>query len=155
MIAHSGGYQAAAGVLQLGDVPRIAEVVLLDALYGGEDVFAGWIDARLQRFDARAGDHVRFVDLYTCCGGTTARSRALARRAGGALAAAGLANALYDDDGEGDVDAAALEHPAVFKRVPRDHSALPAAYVRPVLEAAGFARIAAPEAPASHSLPPK
>jgi hypothetical protein len=155
VIAHSGGYQAAASVLSLGDVPRITEVDLLDALYGADDVFADWIKARSARFDPRVEGGVRFVDLYTCCGGTVAGSRALARIAGDTLAAARLGGAFYDDDGDRDVDTDALAHSIVFKRVPREHAAMPGAYVRPLLEAAGFARIAAPTGSLSHSLRPK
>jgi hypothetical protein len=74
VVAHSGGYQAAAAVLAMGDVPSITEVVLLDALYGADEVFARWVgDAG---FDASR----RLVDLYTCCGGTLERSRRLRRR---------------------------------------------------------------------------
>jgi hypothetical protein len=142
LIAHSGGYQAAAGLLALGDLPHVAEVVLLDALYGGRDVFIRWIRDRSRRFDPRADDAVRFVDLYTCCGGTADASRNLARGTRDVLAA--LPGALFDDDGDGDLSATMLQHPVVFKRVPLAHSALPAAYVRAVVESAGFARIPPP-----------
>jgi hypothetical protein len=141
LIAHSGGYQAAAGALMLGDVPRVTEVALLDALYGADEVFSGWVEGEVGRFDARLEDALRFVDLYTCCGGTAEASRALARRSADALSKAGLAGALYDDDGEGDVNPTALAHPVLFKRVPRQHADLPGAYVRQLVEAAGFARI--------------
>ncbi len=159
VIAHSGGYQAAASMLALGDVPSITEVDLLDALYGADEVFADWIKGRASRFDPRIGHGVRFVDLYTCCGGTLTGSRALARIAGDTLEDARLGSAFYDDDGEKDVDPDALAHSIVFKRVPREHAAMPGVYVRQLLEAAGFARITAPAAaPArslSHSLRPK
>lgn len=128
VVAHSGGYQAAATVLAMGDVPSITEVVLLDALYGADEVFARWVgDAR---FDAAR----RFVDLYTCCGGTLERSRALA-----ALVHDAGPRILDDDSSDPELSGAALEHPFVFKRVPRPHAELPEAYLRPVLEAAGFA----------------
>jgi hypothetical protein len=141
VVAHSGGYQAAAGVLSLGDVPRITEVDLLDALYGADTVFAHWMKSQILRFDPRASDGLRFVDLYTCCGGTTDGSRALALATRAALAEVGLAAALYDDDGNDEVNTAALAHPVVFKRVPRAHTDLPRAYLREVVEAAGFAHI--------------
>jgi hypothetical protein len=144
IIAHSGGYQAAAGLLALGDLPHVAEVVLLDALYGADNVFAGWIQDRSRRLDPRADDAVRFVDLYTCCGGTADASRNLARRTRDVLSRAAMAHAMFDDDSDDELLASMLQHPVVFKRVPLPHSALPGAYVRAVVESAGFARIPAP-----------
>ena len=125
IVAHSGGYQGAAGLLTLGDLPHVSEVVLLDALYGADDVFAGWIDDRSRLFDPGASDALRFVDLYTCCGGTADGSRTLARRARDALTRAAMPDAVFDDDAETDLVPAMLEHPVVFKRVPLAHSALP------------------------------
>jgi hypothetical protein len=123
VMAHSGGYQAAATVVAMGDLPQISEVVLLDALYGADDVFRSWV-----------ADGRRFVDLYTCCGGTLERSRALSGQAG-------RGEAVFDDDGDSDLDSGALSHLVVFKRVPAAHSDLPRAYARVVLENAGFAPI--------------
>jgi pimeloyl-ACP methyl ester carboxylesterase len=68
VVAHSGGYQAAAATLALGGV-RVDDVVLLDALYGADDVFGSAV---------RGG--VGLLDLYTCCGGTDGHSRAPASR---------------------------------------------------------------------------
>jgi hypothetical protein len=152
LVAHSGGYQAAASALALGDVARVTEVDLLDALYGADDVFAGWIGAQAPRFDPRVSDPLRFVDLYTCCGGTMDGSRALARRAAEALTRAGVPEALADDDLEAPVEASALAHGVVFKRVPGPHGELPRAFLRELLQAAGFAHI---ERSSSHSLRPK
>ena len=97
-------------------------------------------------------DPLRFVDLYTCCGGTTDGSRALARRAAEALTRAGVPEALADDDVEAPVEASALAHGVVFKRVPGPHGELPRAFLRELLQAAGFAHI---ERSSSHSLRPK
>lgn len=127
VVAHSGGYQAAATVLAMGDVPSVTEVVLLDALYGADEVFTGWVDGA--SFDASR----RFVDLYTCCGGTLERSRALA------AVARDSGPSVLDDDSDSELYRQALERPLVFKRVPRPHGELPGAYLRPILEAAGFA----------------
>jgi hypothetical protein len=145
VIAHSGGYQAAASVLQFGDVPEITEVDLLDALYGAEETFSAWIRHGVGLFDPRLRGPMRFIDLYTCCGGTVERSRAMASVARDAAAAAGWRQAVYDDDGVDDLDERALAHSIVFKRVPRAHPELPRAYVQVLLESAGFARIADPE----------
>jgi hypothetical protein len=128
LIAHSGGYQAAASALKFGDLPHVREVVLLDSLYGAENVFADWLSHR--------PDRARLVDLYTAAGGTLARSRAMAGRT---LADPELRDRVYDDDTDAPLDPAALVHPIVFKRVPLAHAELPRAYVRPLLEAAGFA----------------
>jgi len=144
IIAHSGGYQAAAGLLEFGDLPNVAEIDLLDALYGASDVFAQWIDTRSAHFDPRAREGpggARFVDLYTCCGGTADASRELARRTHDALSRAAMPDAVFDDDGDGELLPAVLAHPIVFRRVPRAHSALPGAYVRALVEATGFARL--------------
>ncbi len=83
VMAHSGGYQAAASALRYGGLPRITEVDLLDAFYGADDIFEDWVGRAVDRDDPR----LRFVDLYTGAGGTVDRSRALAAlahaRAGG------------------------------------------------------------------------
>jgi pimeloyl-ACP methyl ester carboxylesterase len=152
LVAHSGGYQAAASALALGDVARVTEVDLLDALYGADDVFSRWIEAQALRFDPRVSDPLRFVDLYTCCGGTTEPSRALARRASSELSRAGLAGALSDDDLEAPVASRALAHGVVFKRVPGPHGDLPRAYFRELVQSAGFAHI---QSYPSHSPRPK
>jgi hypothetical protein len=128
VVAHSGGYQAAAAAVAMGEVPAVHEVVLLDALYGADDVFARWV-AEAQ-FDASR----RFVDLYTCCGGTLERSRTLA-----ALAEDVSPGLVEDDDGDGELRARTLARPLAFKRVPRLHTELPGAYFRAVVGAAGFA----------------
>ena len=138
VIAHSGGYQAAASVVELGDVPSITEVDLLDGLYGGDDVFLSWIRDTVALFDPRLRGP-RFVDLYTCCGGTLDRSRAIAAEAKAAAELAGWSDVVYDDDGDAELDPKALTHPIVFKRVPRSHRELPLAYVRALVESAGFA----------------
>jgi hypothetical protein len=151
VVAHSGGYQAAASALSLGDVPRITEVDLLDALYGADEVFFRWMTSEIERFDARASDGLRLVNLYTCCGGTADASRAMALAAHSALARAGLARDLYDDDSDQDLEAASLAHPVVIKEVPRPHTDLPRTYMRELMQAAGFAHIAGYP---SHSLRP-
>jgi hypothetical protein len=144
IMAHSGGYQAAAGVLEAGDLPRVTEVELLDALYGGQNIFARWIANDAQRFDSRISGKLRFVDLYTCCGGTQESSRSMVGRVRDILGPVGLADGVRDDDSASDLDERDLTAPALFKRVRRSHADLPRAYVRTLLEYAGFARISAP-----------
>lgn len=141
IIAHSGGYQAAAALLRFGDLPRVTEVVLLDALYGGEETFLDFVRGSVASFDPRAPALRRFVDLYTCCAGTVGHSDAMRAAASEAVSAAGWPQALYASDLDDDLAPAALDHAIVFKRVPQSHSELPRRYVATLLEAAGFAAI--------------
>jgi hypothetical protein len=138
VIAHSGGYQAAASAVAFGDLPQISEIDLLDAYYGADEIFRSWALDSVERFDGSR----RFVDLYTCCGGTVGRARDLV-----ALLTSedGSSAMLQDDDGEDELDQASLAFPVVLKRVPREHQDLPRAYVRSLVEAAGFAPIHEPE----------
>jgi hypothetical protein len=144
VMAHSGGYQALASVLETGDLPRITEVILLDALYGGEDIFVRWVADDAARFDPRIRAGLKFVDLYTCCGGTARASRSTLERIRSALGAAGIGQAIYDDDSDRAIDPGGLRRPIVFKRLADEHSDLPRVYVRPLLENAGFASLPAP-----------
>ena len=149
LVAHSGGYQAAASALEFGDVPRVTEVDLLDALYGADEVFLRWMRSQARRFDPRVSDPLRLVDLYTCCGGTADRSRALAQQASESFSLAGVSGVFWDDDAETPASPDALAHGVVFKRVPGPHGDLPRTYMRELVHAAGFARI---EWVSSHSL---
>ena len=72
-------------------------------------------------------------DLYTCCGGTADRSRALAERSREALTKAGLARAFSDSNVAGSA--------VVFKEVTQAHDELPRTYLRELVLAAGFAPI--------------
>jgi pimeloyl-ACP methyl ester carboxylesterase len=141
VMAHSGGYQAAAAILQAGDLPRVTEVDLLDALYGGQDLFLQWIADEPARFDPRIAARRRFVDLYTCCGGTLAASRAMMDGIRDVLEPLDLAARVADDDSASDLAPGALGGAVVFKRVPSAHADVPRLYVRALLEAAGFSRI--------------
>jgi hypothetical protein len=89
VVAHSGGYQAAASVLAFGDLPQITEVDLLDSFYGADDVFQAWALDAVDRFDGSR----RFVDLYTASGGTLDRSRALAALLGAEAGASSMRHA--------------------------------------------------------------
>jgi hypothetical protein len=149
LVAHSGGYQAAASALALGDLPRVTDIVLLDALYGADDVFSSWTRDATRDAERDTSNGLdpsrRLVDLYTCCGGTLERSRTLAVMADRTRREVGE-SPVFDDDSDADLDAADLRHPLVFKRVEGPHGTLPQTYFRAILEGAGFPRIA-PEAP--------
>lgn len=131
VVAHSGGYQAAASTLAFGDLPQITEVDLLDAYYGADDVVRSWALDAVDRYDRSR----RFVDLYTTGGGTGDRSRSLAALLG---AEDGAATMLASDDGDAEVDDELLAHPVVVKHVPREHMDLPRAYFRALVASAGF-----------------
>jgi hypothetical protein len=120
VVAHSGGYQAAAATLTLGGV-RIDDVVLLDALYGADEVYGSAV---------RGG--VRLLDLYTCCGGTDGHSRALAAALARALG--GSDGNVVIDDGDADLDPTTLTHTVFFKRVPAAHALLPRLYARVIFD---------------------
>jgi hypothetical protein len=142
LIAHSGGYLAAAAALEAGDVPEVTEVVLLDALYGAEGVFERWIRDDIGGFAPSRAARLRWVDLYTCCAGTAEPSRAFATTLEAPLAAVGGRATV--DDGPGELAPAILRDAVVFKRVPVGHSEVPRTYVRAIVEAAGFAPIRLP-----------
>jgi pimeloyl-ACP methyl ester carboxylesterase len=135
VVAHSGGYQAAADALRYGQVLQIGELDLLDALYGADDVFSEWARDAAATLDVPR----RFVDLYTTGGGTLDRSRALAAIARGAAGA--YADRVYDDDRNAELAEGNLARPVVFKRVKQGHSELPEAYLGVLLRAAGFAPV--------------
>ena len=134
VVAHSGGYQAAASAVRYGEIPQISEVDLLDAFYGANDVFSDWAVQAVRTLDRPR----RFVDLYTDTGGTLERSRALAAIA--RAAAGGFGARVVVDDTDADLSEESLGRPVVFKRVPRPHSELPRAYLRDIVRASGFAR---------------
>jgi len=142
VVAHSGGYQAAASAVRYGELEQLTEVDLLDALYGAEDIFEDWV------MRAASGDvpRLRFVNLYTSEGGTADRSRSLASVARRAVR--NLDGFVTDDDATTELTAESLTRPVVFKRVPRNHAQLPRAYITSLLRAAGFAPI--PPLPAAN-----
>ena len=133
VVAHSGGYQAAASAVRYGEIPQISEVDLLDAFYGANDVFADWAIQAIEASDRPR----RFVDLYTTTGGTFERSRALAAVA--RAASIGYGQRVKEDDTDADLSEESLGGPIVFKRVPRPHWELPHAYLRDIVRASGFA----------------
>lgn len=75
VVSHSGGYDAAADLATLGGVP-VAEVALLDSLYGRQGSFLAWIQKDLSGF---ASLERRFFDVYTDSGGTLTNSQKFAK----------------------------------------------------------------------------
>jgi pimeloyl-ACP methyl ester carboxylesterase len=140
VVAHSGGYQAAAAVVARGEVP-VTELALLDAYYGADEVFRGWATDALDPIDPSEEER-RFVDLYTCCAGTLDRSRALSVELGArqAAAAEGISTVFFDED-TGDLTDESLEARVVVARVPELHPAVPGLRFRALLEHADIAHI--------------
>jgi hypothetical protein len=136
LIAHSGGYQAAAAALQFGDLPAVQEVVLFDALYGASGVFFDWMAGQVEREEDRWAPRFRFVDLYTCCGGTEKPSKRLASDVEESLSRRGLGRLLSHD--EGGLGRLQTVPSVVFAQVPDAHSAVPRTYFRSVLESSAL-----------------
>ncbi|MDB4969759.1 MAG: hypothetical protein JWN44_5448 [Myxococcales bacterium] len=113
--SHSGGYQAAAAVANTGGVP-VAELYLLDSLYGNTADFDTWAKA--------PGPGRRFADVYTNGGGTLANSQAMADRARAWVPAA----QLLDDRTTATLTDAEYAHQLIFKLSALAHDGVPAYY---------------------------
>ncbi len=70
VFAHSGGYNAAASLI-IGDDLLIQQCLLLDALYGFEVIFAGFVR------DVAAKKRRRFFSMWTPMSGTPAHNQSL------------------------------------------------------------------------------
>jgi hypothetical protein len=120
--SHSGGYQAAGAIVARGGVP-VAELYLLDSLYGDT--------ADFDAFARQRGDGGRFADLYTTGGGTLANSQAMADRA---RAQAWVAPAELSDERTGaPLPDGGLGHALVFRLTAVAHDAVPAQFFGPLL----------------------
>jgi hypothetical protein len=127
VMAHSGGILPAAAVVR--DRPTgLNSVVLLDALYNSEAVFAAWIAENARRFGP-GGDR-RFATVYTDNGGTITRAQALAGTTRAAIDAVGLGSELLDDRSTRTLTPADYAKHAIFKRSALDHDALAPYYPR-------------------------
>jgi hypothetical protein len=115
--SHSGGYQAAAGIAERGGIP-IAELYLLDSLYGNTTDFDAWAHAVLPG--------KRFADVYTQGGGTLANSQAMATRA--AQQNWVPAAQLVDDRTTATWPDAEYAHELLFKLSELSHDGVPAYY---------------------------
>jgi hypothetical protein len=132
VMAHSGGYQAAATVLRFGDLPRLREVVLLDALYGADEIFGA----------AATDRSLRVVDLYTSSAGTAERSLALADLARRSGRAVGVVEGDAEKPADDGVIRALISRSSgpdvLVQRVETPHADLPQVYTGAILSAAGF-----------------
>jgi hypothetical protein len=139
VMAHSGGYVAAAAVARVGEVAALRELALLDALYGEVSTFDRWVQGGLARFVPPAATGLRFVDVYTTSGGTRANSRAMAGRAVAWLSGAGRLGSLLDDDTVTMLEPEAYAHPVIFKHSALSHDNTTRYYPRRLFAASGFA----------------
>ena len=130
VVAHSAGYETA--LAGLPHDPRIDEVLLLDALYGGAAEFAAWLGADPFR---------RVVSVHTGRGGPDRETRALAKRVrrteGPGAVRSGSADALP----------AVLGPRLTVLRTAVKHRDIPRARLVPLLEALVQAREKATAAP--------
>lgn len=114
MMGHSGGYYAMGAILKAGDLgDRVAEVALLDALYGEAPTFEAWVARR-----ASLGGRYRYANIYTAGGGTADGSRAQRGR---------LAGAAGDDVARLD-PAGGYRAPVILQRSNLDHGGVSRAY---------------------------
>lgn len=123
LASHSGGYGAAAAIAVRGGIP-IAELYLLDSLYGNSADFEAWMRQDLGSFSGSAPRR-RFASVYTDGGGTLTNNQALATRAAGF---APDASALIDDRTTATWPAATYQHGLLFKRSMLAHDGVPRYY---------------------------
>ncbi len=133
VMSHSGGYLAAAAILRQADV-RVAEVAMLDSLYGEVPVFERWIESHAE---ALARGESRFADVYTSTGGTRDNSNLLARRIRSLLPTPLPAGVLVQDEDPGHAVRASvlIEHTAL------SHADLTRVYPERLWSTSGFTPI--------------
>jgi hypothetical protein len=117
--SHSGGYTAAAGLIDKGGVP-IGELYMLDSLYDSNAVvnFDPWVQM--------LGPGHRYGDVYTQSGGTLANSQAQATRM--STFVGGDMGLLLDDRTFDTLTDAQYAHPLIFKYTSLAHDAVPTYY---------------------------
>jgi hypothetical protein len=135
---HSGGYEAAAMAISVGQVPQIREVDLFDSLYGDTAIFDTWVHANEGRFAPQRTDGLRFMNVYTQNGGTEPNSRAMEANVAEWLGDAGLSSSLLDDNVTDTLEAGAFAHPVIFKLTSLPHGDVPKVYFQIFASHAGF-----------------
>jgi hypothetical protein len=125
LVAHSAGYQTALAILDRASAAaRVQNVVLLDALYGGSQQFAYWLQRAARR-------NVRMLSLYLNEGDTRKGSRDLYKRMRRALGRARVAETHHDG-----LPAALAAHKTLVVSTGRGiHREVPANYLAQVLAA--------------------
>lgn len=118
--SHSGGYDAAAGIISVGGVP-VREVWLFDSLYGFTADFDAWVKSDLIGISSTQR---RFGTVYTLSGGTLANSQDMADRAAGWVDA----GVIHDDRTTSTWTLPEFEHGLLFKRSALAHDDVPRYY---------------------------
>jgi hypothetical protein len=141
LLAHSGGYVAAAAVLEQGEVD-VHEVHLLDALYRDPPPFEAWARAHLDEFGNGPGPRRRLVSLYTTEDGPGANSRALVARIAQGLPAAARVQAVRDDRSPAAAAPETFTRTLIAQHTDARHGAVPSVFLTPLLQTAGLPRLA-------------
>ena len=116
LASHSGGYAAAAAIAVRGGIP-IAEIYLLDSLYGNSADFEAWMRQDLGTFSG-AAPRRRFASVYTDGGGTLTNNQALAIKTLGFVPDQ---SAVIDDRTTATWPPATYQHGLLFKRSMLSH----------------------------------
>jgi hypothetical protein len=132
--SHSGGYLAAAGIVGKGGVP-VAELYLLDSLYGSTTDFDNWVKQDLASL-AGPSPLRRFADVYTTGGGTLANSQAMADRAAGWVPPD--AGTLVDDRATSTWMPDQYRHGLLFKHSGLTHDGVPRYYFEQLVSTSGL-----------------
>lgn len=139
LISHSGAYRAAGQIARQGGM-FIDEICLLDSLYDDLDVYKE-IAAEHVKHHATGQRRRRLVNLYR--GGTEKLTLPLVEHLRALLAENQLPpETLFFNDIlepiDTPLDAAALNHPLVIKRVATEHSDMGRTYVEALLQSSGL-----------------
>jgi hypothetical protein len=126
--SHSGGYTAAAAILDHGGL-AVDETWLLDSLYGDTTTFDAWVEGDEPAFAAPFSR--RFTSIYTLGGGTLANSQAMADRAARWFTDPGV---ILDDRTTEALAPELYAHGLVFKRTSLAHDDVPRQLFQGLLE---------------------
>ena len=139
MLGHfgAGGFEDVDGCLLL----HAAQLGNRHVPDGQTNVFDGWVQNDIARFDATRADGMRWIDVYTATGGTDANSRTMSASAQMWLNAAGLSASYFDDNTTSTLPPAAYAHPVIFKLSGLAHGDVPKYYFGELARASGFASL--------------
>jgi hypothetical protein len=125
LASHSGGYVAAADILDHGGLnDHVTGVILLDTVYSRGGSFEAWVADRLQH-----GQSARLVDLYIHGSPTEGPSHALAAQVRTTLGTAARGQLVDVVDPRAALSSDDLAHSYLFKAVHDPHNDLPPIYL--------------------------
>ncbi len=107
LVSHSAGYETAVTILNQGEIP-VRAVVLLDSLYGSRPVFERWFER---------DERHRIVSIFTGNGGTARENRSLAR--------AFPSHRVDLETSEDELPIAVRNHRLVVAHSPHSHGSIP------------------------------